>query len=126
MFWLYKQINNGGKIIRDHRLAPYVIIEAESIETVDKRAQEVGLYFDYYDPIRDEFDCDCCDPRWDYMKCDIYQHNFLGKKTLIEHLINILLVKNKDYDDTGVVCHVYFLDGKKLSYSVIFGSWTKL
>lgn len=119
MFWLYEQTNNGGEIIRDHRLAPYVIIEAESIDTVDERAQEAGLYFDYYDPIRDEIDCDCCDPRWDYMK------TYLGKETLKEHLIDILPVKSKEDDDSGVLCHVYFLDGKKISYSVIFGSYPK-
>lgn len=58
-FYCYNQNNSGGKFKSP---AKYVIIEAISPGDADRRAQEIGLYFN---GVEDEIDCSCCGDRWD-------------------------------------------------------------
>ncbi|APC43310.1 hypothetical protein Joe_70 [Streptomyces phage Joe] len=59
-FYEYNQNNSGGGFDYDGDagITHYVIIEAESAELADERAEEIGLYFD------GEGDCSCCGDRW--------------------------------------------------------------
>jgi len=47
MFYHYDQNNSGGGFVVDDRVTFNVIIEADSPEDANQRAQEVGIYFDY-------------------------------------------------------------------------------
>jgi len=55
MFFDYSQNNSGGRFTKP---AQYVIVEANSADEANSRAEEIGLYFDGYG------DCECCGSRW--------------------------------------------------------------
>lgn len=61
-FFTYHQNNSGGAFIEDAErgITAYVIVEAESAESANDRAEAIGLYFD------EDFvyDCACCGSRW--------------------------------------------------------------
>ena len=61
MFYTFSQNNSGGVFDRDSSVDDYVIIEANSAEQANRRAQAVGIYFD---GCRAGLDCDCCGDRW--------------------------------------------------------------
>ena len=60
MFYTYNQNNSGGLFDYDEKrgIGQYVIVEADTPEEADSRAEEIGLYFD------GSGDCECCGPRW--------------------------------------------------------------
>lgn len=61
-FFTYRQNNSGGSFVEDAErgITKYVVIEAESFESANDRAEAIGLYFD-----EDcNYDCPCCGPRW--------------------------------------------------------------
>ena len=61
MFYTYTQNNSGGKWDYDEKrgITHHVIIEADSTDDADKKAEQIGLYFD------GAGDCPCCGDRWD-------------------------------------------------------------
>ncbi len=63
MSWFdFRQNNSGGHFHVDDRVGHYVLIEATSHHCANKRAEEIGIYFD---GVEDDRDCDCCGDRWD-------------------------------------------------------------
>lgn len=60
MFWHYSQNNSGGSFDFDkvRGITHNVVIEADSAEDADRRAENIGLYFD------GSGDCPCCGNRW--------------------------------------------------------------
>ena len=60
-FFTFNQNNPGGIFVEDEYVAPRVIIEAESAEEANTKAEEIGIYFD---GVYDDRDCDCCGDRW--------------------------------------------------------------
>lgn len=58
MFFHYHQNNSGGSFGPP---AINVIVEAESKEQADSKAEEIGLYFD---GCNNRIDCPCCGDRW--------------------------------------------------------------
>lgn len=63
MFYTYTQNNSGGSFHFDELdgITRFVIIEADSAEDANRRAEEIGIYFDGCD---NDIDCDCCGDRW--------------------------------------------------------------
>jgi hypothetical protein len=61
MFYTYDQNNSGGFFVLDSDVTHYVIIEADSHEEANQRAEGVGLYFD---GCSKGLDCGCCGDRW--------------------------------------------------------------
>jgi hypothetical protein len=63
MFYTFTQNNSGGSFDRDEMrgIAPYVIVEADSCDQANDRAEAIGLYFDGVDG---GGDCSCCGDRW--------------------------------------------------------------
>ena len=63
MFYAFRQNNSGGFFSDDlsSGITDYVIIEANSANKANKRAEEIGLYFD---GCRNGYDCSCCGDRW--------------------------------------------------------------
>lgn len=61
MAWfLYRQNNSGG--IFDEP-AVHVYVEADDTVEADRRAEELGIYFN---GVESGYDCECCGDRWDY------------------------------------------------------------
>jgi hypothetical protein len=60
-FFTFNQNNSGGKFVEDKDVAPYVVIEAESAEEANTKAEEIGIYFEGVDA---GSDCPCCGDRW--------------------------------------------------------------
>lgn len=59
-FFTFNQNNSGGSFTldEDRGITHYVIIEAFSAEDANRRAEDIGLYFD------GDGDCPCCGDRW--------------------------------------------------------------
>lgn len=62
-FFDFRQNNSGGGFDLDHEqgITVHVIIEANSAEDANRRAEEIGLYFD---GVYEDLDCECCGDRW--------------------------------------------------------------
>jgi hypothetical protein len=60
-FYTYSQNNSGGSFDQNENIAEYVIIEATSAADADRRAEEVGIYFN---GCATGSDCSCCGDRW--------------------------------------------------------------
>jgi hypothetical protein len=63
MFYEYCQNNSGGGFAFDKvsGITHIVIVEADSPDQADVRAEEIGLYFD---GCANGQDCSCCGDRW--------------------------------------------------------------
>jgi len=63
MFYAFSQNNSGGSFHDDHvsGVSKFVIIEADSADEANERAEAIGLYFNGCDDGRD---CSCCGDRW--------------------------------------------------------------
>lgn len=61
MFYTFSQNNSGGFFKRDDSVREYVIIEADSAEQANERAEAVGIYFN---GCATGSDCTCCGDRW--------------------------------------------------------------
>lgn len=59
-FFEYSQNNSGGSFDFDHwdGISVHVIVEADTAEEANEKAESIGLYFDGYG------DCSCCGNRW--------------------------------------------------------------
>lgn len=63
MFYLFRQNNSGGSFEIDLKagIGPHVWIEAESSKEANRKAEDLGIYFD---GCATGIDCDCCRDRW--------------------------------------------------------------
>jgi hypothetical protein len=61
MFYTYNQNNSFGTFDVNEDVTYYVIVEADSVEDANRRAEGVGIYFDGCSRGRD---CPCCGDRW--------------------------------------------------------------
>lgn len=63
MFFHFRQNNSGGSFAFDEKagISVNVIVEANSVEEANNKAEEIGLYFDGCDNGQD---CSCCGDRW--------------------------------------------------------------
>lgn len=62
-FYTFNQNNSGGSFYVSEKdgISEYVIIEAFNADHANKKAEEIGLYFNGCD---NEIDCSCCGDRW--------------------------------------------------------------
>lgn len=61
MFYTYRQNNSGGSFKITKKIKHFVIIEADSAKKADKKARDVGIYFN---GVENDIDCPCCGDRW--------------------------------------------------------------
>jgi len=61
MFYLFNQNNSGGSFVCNDKLTCYTIIEAETPESANEKAESLGIYFD---GCNSGSDCECCGDRW--------------------------------------------------------------
>ena len=60
MFYTFRQNNSGGEWAKGMPI--YAIVEADSADEANSRAESVGLYF--WGADHDGPDCPCCGDRW--------------------------------------------------------------
>lgn len=60
-FFEYDQNNSGGSFVINAQVANKVFIEATSLQEANKKAFEIGIYFD---GVSIGSDCGCCGDRW--------------------------------------------------------------
>ena len=107
MFYLYDQNNSGGGFDVNDRVAHYVFVEADSAAEADRKAEEIGIYFD------DDFniDCECCGTRWSRAWSDEGEETpTIYGKPIEEH-------DDPWMRDGKPRAHVYYKDGTKRSYT---------
>lgn len=61
MFYKFDQNNSGGSFDYNKNISAQVIIEAKNSKEADRKAKEIGIYFN---GVEDGFDCECCGDRW--------------------------------------------------------------
>lgn len=63
MFFHFSQNNSGGSFSYSYPdgITHHVIIEADSADKANKKAEDIGLYFGGCNL---GYDCDCCGDRW--------------------------------------------------------------
>lgn len=63
MFFHFSQNNSGGSFDYDEPagITHHVVIEADSLEEANQRAEAIGLY---WDGVGAGKDCECCGDRW--------------------------------------------------------------
>lgn len=98
MFYTYIQNNSGGSfhINPGRGIDYYVIVEAESPQHADDRAEGIGIYFDPEYLI----DCSCCGSRWSPADdwCEHETPTVYGGEGV-------------DFDSDEVNTYVHYLDG---------------
>lgn len=107
MFYTYYQNNSGSRWTNDDNVNQYVIIEAESAELADKKAETIGIYFE---GVNRGYDCECCGDRW-YRARDkkgSKTPTVYGKDVENFFSNNSLMLSNSK---TAII--IYYLDGKK-------------
>ena len=62
-FYTYNQNNSGGSFDIDKKrgISEYVCVEALNSDDANRRAEDIGIYFD---GCNNDIDCDCCGDRW--------------------------------------------------------------
>lgn len=107
MFYTFIQNNSGGEFDIDDSVTTYVIVEADSADEANDKAESIGIYFDGVDEDRD---CPCCGDRWDRAYDD--------DATLEPAIYSSSPEEsNKGWVDKGKpYCHVYYKDGSVKSY----------
>ena len=60
MFFTYCQNNSGGVFDQNETVDVYTIVEADSADEADRRAEAIGIYFDGCEK---DIDCECCGDR---------------------------------------------------------------
>lgn len=102
MFYTYSQNNSGGSFERNDNVCEYVIVEADSFEDADRRAEDIGIYFN---GVADGFDCNCCGDRWQSAyDWSVNEEPCIYGKPLREH--TRAWAREKAY--------IYYKDGSKL------------
>ena len=110
MFYTFKQNNSGGSWSFDEKngITIYVIIEAPNHYEANRKAEEIGLYFDGVDK---GMDCPCCGDRW--YKADSLDgdnkpkiYNTIIKSQFLPYFVTSWLVHGKE----GII---HFSNGKK-------------
>lgn len=106
MFYHYRQNNTGGSFDVDDNVHTNVIIEANSADEANDRAETIGIYFD---GVTKGMDCDCCGSRWSsqYDDSDGTDTPTIYGESLDEYQVDSYFVKD------GVKAIVYYLDGRK-------------
>lgn len=106
MFYEYDQNNSGGGFDVNDNVTYHVIIEADSADEANRKAEEIGIYFDDdYD-----IDCECCGTRWSRAWTDGDETPSIHGKPVEEY--------NEYFANDGeAYAHVYYKDCTKRSYT---------
>jgi hypothetical protein len=109
-YFHFSQNNSGGSFHINDSVAHHVIIEARDANDANRRALDVGIYFD---GCAEGIDCSCCGDRW-------YEQWHSEKGDPEPLIYGSPPAEHKDFfTKVGQpMCHVYHLDGSKTTYTV--------
>ena len=107
MFYTYNQNNSSGFFVLDDTVTHHVIVEADSHEDANSRAEGVGLYFD---GCRKGFDCSCCGDRWSRQWPDEGDPEPMIYDTPVASFTEMFAQKGQRY------AYVYYKDGSKVAF----------
>jgi len=102
-FYTFCQNNSGGffKGSDDSGISEYVIIEAINAQQANKKAEEIGIYFD---GCSEGNDCPCCGDRWyPVSESDGYKTPLIYGKSVYETEKDIYMES----------CFIHFINGEK-------------
>lgn len=60
-YFTFSQNNSGGSFVLNDAVSEWVIIWGRDYRDANRRAEDIGIYFDGVDR---GMDCDCCGDRW--------------------------------------------------------------
>lgn len=103
-FYTFTQNNSGGSFHRNENVSHFVIIEAHSNHEANKRAREIGIYFD---GCSEGLDCNCCGDRWS----EAWTSD--GDLTPLIYDIPPVRYNDRFCSDGESYCIVYYLGGIK-------------
>ena len=92
-FYEFPQNNTGGEW--DKILGYTVIIEAETPEKANEKAEEIGIYFDGVD---NDIDCECCGDRW----YEVDEYDAIEPENLAKELEDIKR-RQKDWELSSTI-----------------------
>ena len=98
MYYKFRQNNSGGYFIIDDDVSQTVILEADSAYEANKKAEDIGIYFD---GVHCKIDCKCCGDRW-------HEVGFSDGKQNLSEFDTDYMFGWSDY------CFLYLKDGRKL------------
>jgi hypothetical protein len=107
MFYIYDQNNSGGGFTVDEDVTYNVIIEADSADEANRKAEEIGIYFDD----NYEYDCECCGTRWSRAWSNEGEETPMIYGDAVEDYYEAWVKGGEPY------AHVYYKDGTKRSYT---------
>jgi hypothetical protein len=107
MFFTFNQNNSGGSFaFEEGKLTNLVIIEAESVDDVIDKAEDLGIYFGGYG------DCDCCGDRW----CEPYGDDGDKEPMIYGRPVADYFSNPGPYSTAWMEpdpeCYVHYLDGR--------------
>lgn len=108
-FYTFTQNNSGGHYHRDDKVTQHVIIEADTSFLANKKAEEIGIYFN---GCEDLTDCPCCGDRWyktDERDAD-EKPSVYGVNITDDEIYELDWMRTKDDLDSPFII-VYYLDG---------------
>lgn len=104
MFYTFNQNNSGGSFVYNDTVCKYVIVEANTAEEANRRAETLGLYFD------GKYDCPCCGNRWsEQWDSEGETEPLIYGKDPQDHCSVFMR-------DGEVYCRVFFADGTVQDY----------
>jgi len=109
MFYIYDQNNSGGGFDVDDRVTYSVIIEADSADEANRKAEDVGIYFDGTEDGGP--DCPCCGDRWYRAWSNEGDETLMIYDTPVEDYNEMWARDNEPW------AYVYYKDGTKRSFT---------
>lgn len=103
MFYTFRQNNSGGEYDINDRVNVVVVIEADSADEANDKAEEVGIYFN---GVENDLDCECCGDRWDAIW---EESEGMDVPTYYDHPITKVGSKQTNKTDTVI----YYKDGSR-------------
>lgn len=114
MFYTYYQNNSGGEFLDDKEVGKYVIIEADTANEANEKAQKCGIYFNGYE---ENIDCDCCGDRWYKAYDRVRGGTSYPTPTINGYTLEEYRDKLDIYSKEIVNIHIYYKDNKHEIFS---------
>jgi hypothetical protein len=124
VFYSFRQNNSGGRFVFDEKdgISVLVVVEADSAEQAENRAESIGIYFDGCDA---GIDCPCCGDRW------YRPYDGAGTETPCEYDNEDYLIFKDNFEECdgyfGTVppAFVHYKDGRIVPAALPKRTWTE-
>lgn len=109
-FYTYRQNNSGGSFVYDKTkgISINVIVEANSKEEADNKAEQIGLY---WNGVEEGYDCGCCGDRWSNFYIETKDTPQVWDQDVsTEYKTDYIWMKNKEE------VFIHYLDGRVIGH----------